>query len=119
MKAIFGVLIINLLPRLYTLLITQIGGVLSPLNFRLISDNLNGAPRLILVLLMTKVGLTEIIHFIWVTKDSNRNANGVIKWVILPNNAQKCQIPISLQIVPLLLNKKITSGLLIPQPLTI
>ena len=47
------------------------------------------------------------------------NANGVIKWVIPQNNAQKCLILISLQIVPLLLNKKITSGLLTPQHLTI
>jgi hypothetical protein len=45
-----------------------------------------------------------------VTGGLNSNVNGMISWVIQQNNAKKCLPLISLQIVQLLPNPKITSG---------
>jgi hypothetical protein len=56
------------------------------------------------------MGLIEMGLSIRVTGGLNQNVNGVINWVIQQNNAQKCLLLISLQIVQLLPNPKITSG---------
>jgi hypothetical protein len=92
---------------------------MEPLIFLLIPDSLNGALRLLLITLMDTVGFLEMGHSIRVTGGLNQNVNGVISWVIQPNIVPKCLLPISLQIIQLPLNKKIRSGSLTQQHLTI